>query len=107
MSRYQASAARARSRASRVVGEHDLLLHDEKSVRPEDLPGSPRVLDRDEERVRAERLLRREPQHRRAQRREDARHGRPCHAGAVRADERVVVHGVEEGAHRGDGRRYV
>ena len=53
--------------------------------------------------MRAERLLPCEPQHRRAQRREDARHGRPCRAGAVGAHEEVVVHGVEERAHRGDG----
>ena len=92
MSRYQASAARARARASRrVVGEHDLLLDDEQRVGPEDLACPPRVLDGHEERVRAERLLRRQPQHRRAEGRDHARHRRPRDRRAVRADERVVV----------------
>ncbi len=50
----------------------------------------------------AERLLRGEPEHRRAQRGDDAGNRRPGHALAVRADERVVVQRLEVGAHGRD-----
>ncbi len=103
MSRYQASAARARARLRGARGEHDLLLGDYEGVGPHDLAGAPRVLDRHEEGMRSERFLGREPQHGRAKRREHARHRRPGHARAVRAEERVVVHRVQVGGHPCDG----
>jgi len=83
-----------------LVGEHDLLLDDQERLGAEYLACAPRMLDGHKERVRAERLLGREPEHRRAQGRKDSRDRRSRHPCAVRADERVVVHRVEIGAHR-------
>jgi hypothetical protein len=63
---------------------------------------APRVLDGHEVGVRAECLLRREPQHRRAERGEDARYGWTARLDPVGADERVVVHRVEVCRHARD-----
>ena len=60
-----------RPRADRVRFQDDPLLGSQQLARTENLPGQPGVLGRNQVRMRACRPLRRQPQHPRAERRED------------------------------------